>query len=391
MPGPLDATAPPSASLDEGAPGTTSPPDAAPHMVTPVEPPSAAPAPPAAPPVAADPGQPGPVSWDLGIVPRGEASGSRSTAAGFPAHLQAMTDSVVRTGSGSTATLAAAADALEASGMERGQAVRQVFGRFPVGGLAVYSHDWWFPRFGPAWRLHQGTDVFAEHGTPVRAPASGAVTIANGGLGGLSVRVTEPDGTYWYLAHLSAVADGLAAGASVEVGDVVGYVGNSGNARTTPAHLHLEVHPGGGPAIDPKSTLDQFLAEAEAALSTVVATEVNATLPVADAHVEALLPSATPVAMVASAQPSAEGGGGEGHPVAPGGTSLLGFTPAGVVADPAGRRSLGGASLPNTPLPEQPVFLAAALAVAAGGLWPCRRQLRSVTGAAADTGASTST
>ena len=96
--------------------------------------------------------------------------------------------------------------------------------------------------------MHEGTDVFAERGTPVLAPTAGRVKITNGSVGGLSVKVVQPDGTYWYLAHLEAVADGIEEGTEVVAGQVVGTVGDSGNAKGGAPHVHVEVHPRRRPA-----------------------------------------------------------------------------------------------------------------------------------------------
>jgi hypothetical protein len=135
-------------------------------------------------------------------------------------------------------------------------------GRFPVAGVASYINDWHFPRYVPVFHLHQGTDIFASRGTPVRSPADGTVRVNVGPVGGLTVYVTEADGTYYYMAHLDSTAAGLTTGMIVRIGDVVGYVGDSGNAKGGPTHLHFEVHPNGGAAINPKPVLDRWLAEA---------------------------------------------------------------------------------------------------------------------------------
>ncbi len=185
-------------------------------------------------------------------------------------------DSIDRTGSRTTQALVEALAPLAQFGVTSEEAAVVGFGRFPVGGEATYSHDWWFPRFGPGWRLHQGTDIFAARGTPVRAPVDGRVRIRNGGLGGLSVYVTGADGTYYYLAHLAGIAPGLIDGATVRTGDVVGYVGDSGNARGGMPHVHFEVHPGGGGPIDPKPILDRYLADAIADAPEIVAAYAEA-------------------------------------------------------------------------------------------------------------------
>ena len=189
----------------------------------------------------------------------------------FPEHLRRQMNSVKRTGANDTRGLLAALAPLAEFGVSPEEAVHLGFGRFPVGGEARYSHDWWFPRFGPGWRLHMGTDIFAAMGTPVRSPTDGVVRLTQGGLGGISTYVSQPDGTYFYMTHLSGYPPGLVDGQQVKTGQVVGYVGNSGNARTTPPHLHFEIHPGGGSAIDPKPYLDQWIADALAQVPALVA------------------------------------------------------------------------------------------------------------------------
>lgn len=197
-------------------------------------------------------------------------------AGALPPHLQALMASIQRTGARDTQALIAALAPLAEYGLSPEEAAVVGFGRFPVAGEATYSHDWSFPRFGPGWRLHQGTDIFAVRGLPVRAPDSGSVRIRNGGLGGLSAYVTTADGTYCYLAHLAGIAPGLVDGATVGTGDVVGYVGDSGKARGGLPHVHFEVHPGGGGPVDPKSVLDRYLNDAIAAAPDVVAAYAQA-------------------------------------------------------------------------------------------------------------------
>jgi murein DD-endopeptidase MepM/ murein hydrolase activator NlpD len=187
-----------------------------------------------------------------------------------PAEAQRIMNSVARTGPSSSEHLLGRLAELRDLGLPEAEAMRVGLGRFPIAGVARYSHDWLFPRYGPGFRFHLGTDVFAAKGTPVRAPVDGIARSANNSLGGLTVKVIMPDGTYFYLAHLSGLVEGFVNDMPVKTGDVVGYVGNSGNARTTPPHLHIGIYPNGGPPIDPKPVLDQFLLEAEARLPQVI-------------------------------------------------------------------------------------------------------------------------
>jgi hypothetical protein len=171
-------------------------------------------------------------------------------------------NSVVRTPANNTKKLLAALEPLSAYGLDETHRALVGFGRFPVAGVANWSDDWWFPRFGPGWRLHQGLDIFAAYGTPVRAPVDGTVRVTNGGLGGLAVYVVQPNRTYWYMAHLSGIGPGIAEGVAVTTGQVVGFVGDSGNARGGAPHLHFEIHPNGGVAVPPKPVVDRFVADA---------------------------------------------------------------------------------------------------------------------------------
>lgn len=187
-----------------------------------------------------------------------------------PPEAQRIIDSVPRTGPSSTRPLLDALAQVAEMGVPWDEVLRVGMGRFPIAGEARYSHDWLFPRYGPGFRFHLGTDVFADHGTPVRSPVDGIARSANGGLGGLTVKVFMEDGTYFYLAHLSALVEGFTDGMPVQTGDIVGYVGDSGNARGGAPHLHIGIYPQGGPPVDPKPILDGFLEEAMARVPAVV-------------------------------------------------------------------------------------------------------------------------
>jgi murein DD-endopeptidase MepM/ murein hydrolase activator NlpD len=125
---------------------------------------------------------------------------------------------------------------------------------FPIAGVASFTDTFGAPRMpGTTFaHSHQGTDVFAAAGTPLVAVERGVISrMGTDTLGGIKLWLQGASGTRYYYAHLSAYAEGLHQGQVVEAGALVGYVGNTGNARTTPPHLHFEVHPGGGPAANP--------------------------------------------------------------------------------------------------------------------------------------------
>lgn len=108
---------------------------------------------------------------------------------------------------------------------------------------------WNGPRSGG--RRHQGIDIFARRGTPVRSTTPGiVVTVGTNQLGGRIVRVLGPAGEWHYYAHLERFA-GVRPGDVVGAGTVLGYVGDSGNARGTPPHLHYGIYRARGGAVNP--------------------------------------------------------------------------------------------------------------------------------------------
>lgn len=117
----------------------------------------------------------------------------------------------------------------------------------PVLGPVAFSDSWGAPRSGG--RSHKGVDMMSPTGTPTVAPVDGTVVHRNSGLGGMSWGVTGENGDYYYGAHLSAY-ENVGIG-QVEAGTIIGYVGQTGNARYTAPHLHFEIHPAGGAAINP--------------------------------------------------------------------------------------------------------------------------------------------
>jgi murein DD-endopeptidase MepM/ murein hydrolase activator NlpD len=169
--------------------------------------------------------------------------------------------SVKRSKANNTYGLMAALQPLVDAGMTPAQAAIAGFGHFPVAGPANFTDDWLNPRFTPVFHLHEGTDIFAAMGTPVRSPVEGLVRHASGGAGGTAAYVTTKEGHELYFAHLSAYSD-VKPGDSVKVGDVIGFVGDTGNAAGGAPHLHFEIHPKGKGPVNPKPYLDQWVAQA---------------------------------------------------------------------------------------------------------------------------------
>ena len=122
----------------------------------------------------------------------------------------------------------------------------------PVPG-AHYFNDWGFPRSGG--RFHEGNDLFAARGTAVLAPVTGTILFQQGPIGGLQFRLYGDDGTTYIGSHLDTISgtDGYVA-----AGSQLGTVGDTGNAIGSRPHLHFEMHPGDGPAVNPYPTLQKF-------------------------------------------------------------------------------------------------------------------------------------
>jgi len=122
---------------------------------------------------------------------------------------------------------------------------------FPVQGKCWFGDTWLAPRSGG--RLHQGVDIVSARGNLLYAVVSGTIskvyTDRPGSLAGNGVRIAQDNGTYFTYLHMATFADGIKLGAKVRAGQVIGTVGSTGNAATP--HLHFEVHPRGGAAVNP--------------------------------------------------------------------------------------------------------------------------------------------
>ena len=134
---------------------------------------------------------------------------------------------------------------------------------FPVYGPASFSDSFGAPRT-TTW--HHGNDIFAPMGAPLLAVADGTLfRVGWNDVGGNRLWLRDGAGNEFYYAHLSAFSPLAQEGAQVKAGDVIGFVGNTGDAITTPPHLHFEIHPrellwmGYDGAIDPYPYLSAWL------------------------------------------------------------------------------------------------------------------------------------
>ena len=113
---------------------------------------------------------------------------------------------------------------------------------FPVYGPSSFTDTFGAPRADTGW--HHGDDIFAPLGAPLLACADGTVfSVGWNDIGGNRLWLRDAQGNEFYYAHLSAFSPLAVNGKHVKAGEVVGFVGNTGDAEGTPYHLHFEVHP----------------------------------------------------------------------------------------------------------------------------------------------------
>ena len=113
-----------------------------------------------------------------------------------------------------------------------------------------FRDTWGAPRSGG--RRHKGTDVFGRWNAQVYAFTNGRIQRVNSSrLGGLGLYLAGDDGVQYFYAHLNGLAQSAHVGKRVEAGEWIAYNGDSGNARGGAPHVHFEVHPGGGRAVNP--------------------------------------------------------------------------------------------------------------------------------------------
>ena len=121
---------------------------------------------------------------------------------------------------------------------------------FPVYGQTSFTNDYGAPRAVTGW--HHGNDIFGPEGLPVVAVADGVLSLVGvNRLGGNRLWLTDDRGNQFDDAHLQAYAPGIEDGVRVKSGQVLGFLGNTGQAITTPPHLHFEIHPAGGDSVNP--------------------------------------------------------------------------------------------------------------------------------------------
>ncbi|HEY0520532.1 MAG TPA: M23 family metallopeptidase [Ilumatobacteraceae bacterium] len=151
-------------------------------------------------------------------------------------------------------TLEVAATALKPA-VRLSQSGVLMFPMNPLPKCALSKTSFGQPR--PNGRTHEGIDLMASLGQEIYAVDNGTLTrqtfdgAANATLSGNAWYLTMPDKTYYFYAHLSKFADGLSAGSVVTRGQLIGYVGDTGDPGPGNYHLHFEVHPKGGAAVNP--------------------------------------------------------------------------------------------------------------------------------------------
>src|SRR3954454_14273174 len=137
---------------------------------------------------------------------------------------------------------------------------------FPVAGKTTIGGP--FGSFRADTGAHQGNDLFADFGTPVVAVADGVIkNVGSLPISGNRLWVYADGGDQFFYAHLASFAPAAVDDRHVEAGTILGYIGNTGDAEPPPPHLHFEIHPDGGKAVDPNPFLVVWQKRAGTALT----------------------------------------------------------------------------------------------------------------------------
>ena len=160
----------------------------------------------------------------------------------------------VKTGNSATGGSAGGTTGSGGSGGRPGAIAGGIYGSgddwvCPIQGVTAFADTWGEPRSGG--RKHEGVDMISERGTTIVAVVDGFAKPQQNELGGTTIWFTGADGNKYYYAHMDAYANL----GDVVKGEIIGYVGDTGNAKFSTPHLHFEIHPLGGPAVDPYPTV----------------------------------------------------------------------------------------------------------------------------------------
>jgi hypothetical protein len=158
---------------------------------------------------------------------------------------------------------------------------------FPVKGAVNYVDTFGAFRADMKGHRHEGNDIFAKMGTPIVAVLAGTVRYSTYGIGGNNAHLTDAQGDYFYYAHMVRFAARIKSGDHVHAGQVIGYVGETGDAAGTSPHCHFEIHPNGGAAVDPYPYLEAWRAAATgvapaADIPVTTLTEAGVGIPLAE-------------------------------------------------------------------------------------------------------------
>ncbi len=207
------------------------------------------------------------VALTLAAGAAGLLGGSEIAIGRAQARVRPAASGAVAPAPGSIPTITIAAAPSAAKTVSRPPTVTPELGErgyvFPVYGSVAFGDTFGAFRPDVSGDWHHGDDIFAPLGTPLVAVANGVVfSVGWEKVGGWRLWLRDDAGNEFYYAHLSAYSPLAVNGAIVNAGDVLGFVGDTGDAEGTPYHLHFEIHPAGllqrgyDGAVDPTKYLD---------------------------------------------------------------------------------------------------------------------------------------